>query len=789
MPAHPVCSSQAHLRHLPVTYHPNTTDSQGNTVLGRIASIDGAQTGGQDTQTFEYNGQGLLSTINLPLNQAIQLTYNTIGQLATLTDSNNVVTSFQYNSDNQTISRTQDGRTQQFTYNAQGRITSATDELGRLTQLGYNEYNQVQKVTYPSGDYLLLSYVYASRYTEITQTYYQANDSLISTRVVRLNPESQLPEQSYLASTAQQIDDKQYNGLNELTQTTRYGQYGSQTSASTQYGYNSEGKLISIIDALNGETTFEYDVFNRVEKVIDANNAATDYLYTAWNEISQQTSPDTGLSDYVYDPAGNRIQQINANNQQTNYSYDALNRLSVMDYAGSDLDSTLSYDQGDNGKGHLTAVTDGSGSSDYQYNDQGLMSYVETNIAGTVQTTAYTYNDANELTRITYPSGLQINTAYDLSGRFSGIQMNDNNTNTELLSNITWYGPEINSYQQGNGLSTTMSYDTAGRLIEKHYDDNNSLQNQLDNQSQITQQILTRNGIADTNNYQYDRLGRMSQDGSPVDNEDWQFSYDSVGNRLTKNKADNSDNTSYSYETNSNRQTQINTTTILRDAAGNTFDDGRRVYQYNAMNRMAQVTDSQTNTTARYTYNFQGQRVRKQLYGGISVDIRYVYGQQGELLGEYDASGKRLKEYVYHYQNNLAELIAQIEADGSVLYIHTDHLATPRLATDQNKSIVWRWVSDGFGEGMANEDADGNGDLTIVNHRFPGQYYDQESGLSYNYFRDYDPATGRYVQSDPIGLAGGLNTYAYVRNNPLKYIDPFGLDSLVADFSIGTVTH
>ena len=235
-----------------------------------------------------------------------------------------------------------------------------------------------------------------------------------------------------------------------------------------------------------------------------------------------------------------------------------------MDYAGSDLDSTLSYDQGDNGKGHLTAVTDGSGSSDYQYNDQGLMSHVETNIAGTVQTTAYTYNDANELTRITYPSGLQINTAYDLSGRFSGIQMNDNNTNTELLSNITWYGPEINSYQQGNGLSTTMSYDTAGRLVEKHYDDNNSLQNQLDNQSQITQQILTRNGIADTNNYQYDRLGRMSQDGSPVDNEDWQFSYDSVGNRLTKNKADNSDNTSYSYETNSNRQTQINATTILR---------------------------------------------------------------------------------------------------------------------------------------------------------------------------------------------------------------------------------
>ena len=109
-------------------------------------------------------------------------------------------------------------------------------------------------------------------------------------------------------------------------------------------------------------------------------------------------------------------------NQQTNYSYDALNRLTIMDYAGSDLGSTLSYDQGGNGEGYLTAVTDGSGSSDWQYNDQGLIGYIETNIAGTVQTTAYTYNDANELTRITCPSGIQIS---------------DNNTDTELLSNIT----------------------------------------------------------------------------------------------------------------------------------------------------------------------------------------------------------------------------------------------------------------------------------------------------------------------------------------------------------------
>jgi RHS repeat-associated protein len=86
-----------------------------------------------------------------------------------------------------------------------------------------------------------------------------------------------------------------------------------------------------------------------------------------------------------------------------------------------------------------------------------------------------------------------------------------------------------------------------------------------------------------------------------------------------------------------------------------------------------------------------------------------------------------------------------------------------------------------------NDDVDGDGERVTFNLRQPGQYYDRETGLYYNYFRYYDPETGRYVTSDPIGLAGGINTYAYVHNNPLKFIDPFGLDSLVANN--GTLTH
>jgi RHS repeat-associated protein len=93
--------------------------------------------------------------------------------------------------------------------------------------------------------------------------------------------------------------------------------------------------------------------------------------------------------------------------------------------------------------------------------------------------------------------------------------------------------------------------------------------------------------------------------------------------------------------------------------------------------------------------------------------------------------------------------------------------------------IVWRWDSDPFGTTAASQDPDGDSDVFAYNLRLPGQYFDSETGLHYNYFRDYDPATGRYVQSDPIGLAGGLNTYLYANSNTLSFIDPLGLETLM----------
>lgn len=114
------------------------------------------------------------------------------------------------------------------------------------------------------------------------------------------------------------------------------------------------------------------------------------------------------------------------------------------------------------------------------------------------------------------------------------------------------------------------------------------------------------------------------------------------------------------------------------------------------------------------------------------------------------------------------------QAASKIYYVHTDHLGTPQVLTDQNQSVVWKGEYTPFGEVKEVVNALGQ------NVRFPGQYHDRETGYYYNYYRDYDPSLGRYIQSDPIGLRGGVNTYGYVYQNPLRYSDPSGESATLA---------
>ena len=206
---------------------------------------------------------------------------------------------------------------------------------------------------------------------------------------------------------------------------------------------------------------------------------------------------------------------------------------------------------------------------------------------------------------------------------------------------------------------------------------------------------------------------------------------------------------------------------MVLDANGNATQIYGAALTYSPDNRLTGVTG-----IADYGYNGIGERVRKTVGGTTTL---YLYGPGGRLMAELDATGQVEKVYVYFAGEPLAVVDYVGNPAGTLYYIHNDHLRTPQALTDEAGVLVWRAVYTPFGWAAVDEDPDLNSIPVSFNPRFPGQYYDAETGFHYNYHRYYDPFTGRYITSDPIGLTGGLNTYAYAGSNPLTFVDPWGL--------------
>jgi RHS repeat-associated protein len=298
-----------------------------------------------------------------------------------------------------------------------------------------------------------------------------------------------------------------------------------------------------------------------------------------------------------------------------------------------------------------------------------------------------------------------------------------------------------------------------GLLILPAYADE-SISYQHDDNGNITQR-------GDTS-YIYDGLERLESEIQGVN--EFDYTYDNNGNRLSDGAGN------YTYKANANRLLTRHGVTVTLDAAGNlTNAGGGRTYVYNQAGQLSQVKQSGT-LIVTYIYNHKGQRTRKITTASAPQGARtvvYHYDQTGHLIGETTDTGTALRTYVWHDEIPVAQI--EHQPTNKILYFTVDQLNTPRTATDETGKVVWRWDSEAFGSTSPVDDPDGDGAKVTINLRFPGQYYDQESGLYYNWHRYYDPYTGRYISSDPIGLKGGINTFAYVTNNPLRFIDPLGL--------------
>jgi RHS repeat-associated protein len=330
-----------------------------------------------------------------------------------------------------------------------------------------------------------------------------------------------------------------------------------------------------------------------------------------------------------------------------------------------------------------------------------------------------------------------------------------------LLSGVTYFPfGSVSGWIWGNSSTVSRTYNTdgnvsqistAGDVLTFGYD--NALRI-----SSLSDTLFSTNGY--TAGYDaLDRLNSLAQTGVTS-----HWTFDADGNHLTQTGTSTVTTTP---STTSNRLNSISGSlvrTYAYDAAGDTLSYTGASFGFNERGRMSSATVGSTG--ASYIYNALGQLIEKTV-GGVTTLL--MYDEAGHLLGEYSSTGALIQETVWMDDTPVATL----RPNGStvnIYYVHTDHLNAPRVVTQSSDNLP-RWL---WGGNAANQNPLGLGTF-VYNLRYPGQYFQAETGLSYNYFRDYDGVTGRYIESDPIGLAGGINTYAYVGGNPISLSDPLGL--------------
>jgi RHS repeat-associated protein len=714
---------------------------------GQVLTIDGPRTDSSDVTTLMYFADddaciGCQGQVHTVTNAATQVTtfdaYDADGRPTQITDPNGVVTTLSYEPRGWLASRTTAGEATTYAYDAAGNLT---------------------KVTLPDGSWIAYAYDDASRMVGVDDSFGDAIDYQLDLMGNRVAERVYDPQQS-LRTLRQRV----YDGANRLqrdlgaaSQTTQYdydpnGNVRKVTdplSRVTTNTYDALDRLININDPANGNTVFTYDAKDHLKTVKDPKlSATTTYNYDGLGNLTSQVSPDTGTTSFTYDAAGNVATQTDARGTVTTYSYDALNRVTAATVA----DGTVSYEYDDTttggpyALGRLTKVTDPSGHTTYAYDALGRVTSkaqtVTANPSDVGFAVAYSYANGRQ-TGITYPSGRSVTYGFDAGGRIASVSVDG----TPVLSAATYvpFGA-ASGWTWGNGEAFSRTFDLDGRVKTITMGPGAGLYDDL-------AQAFT-----------YDSLNRLVT-ANLAAGQSQDFTYDANGNRTSATI--NAASTTYSYPSTSHRLASLSgagARSFSYDNAGNLTSSAGITYAYDGRGRMKQAG------TATYAINGLGQRVKK----NNGTDVLFAYDEAGHLIGEYDATGTPIEETVWLGDLPVA-VVKPNAASFEVFYIWTDNLGTPRLITDTANQSRWEWPNaDPFGNNLPNEDPAGLGAFSY-NLRFPGQYYDAEKGSSYNYFRDYDPSIGRYVESDPIGLRGGINTYGYVQANPLRAIDPLGL--------------
>lgn len=768
----------------------------------RLVSIDGPLPGAGDTTRFAYRDadapgcasggvctwrRGDLHAVTSALGHVnTVLAYDASGRVLASTDANGV------RSDRR--------------YDAMGRITEVAVRARRdgvpsdddaITRLTYTANGDIDTLTDP--DLAVVHHRYDSAHRLIEQT-----DGLGRRHAFEMNSADQLIKETYLGEDGGIQFERTYTydmrGLPRSAYTpasgTRYYSYdanrrflGSHGVGAYREDYQRDA-LGRVESAHNGDaasaTRITYDGSGHPKTVVDPKGLSTEFLRNGLGDLLWQRSPDTGEKRFDNDPNGRPVNDVPADGRHVQRDYDALGRLTKLTFREG-RPTTYAYDQASPlcgteetyAIGRLAVVDEASGSTAFCYDFAGRVVRKSQIAQGVRLDLRYTYSRAGRLTGITYPDGRHVSYTRSKTGDITRISAQQGGSTAQPL--IT--------EAKHNALGKTIGWVAGTRTFQR-------LQDTSGNLAEISDQR------ADGLHVKYGYLGgfiwTIDTGGAPgpltIDSAsritnstlidfseegDLPFShtytYDATGNRTKWATLLPSADRPYVYASDSHHLIAAGAVSREYDAVGNTTQIGDREFVYDATGRMSQAKVNGV-VEMNYAYNAFGQQVAKFIAGQTTISL---HDEAGHWLGDYDSAGRAIRQVVW-----LDDLPVVVFDGDTIRDIQADHLGTPRVIIDRaSDKAIWKWsiAGEAFGSTPPNEDPDGDGNKYFFEMRFPGQRYDAVTGLFQNGWRDYDPQSGRYIQSDPIGLAGGISTYAYVANNPYLRVDPLGL----ANFLIG----
>ncbi|MCK9296596.1 MAG: DUF6531 domain-containing protein [Desulfobulbaceae bacterium] len=771
----------------------NTWDDAGNKTS--VADASG-------TVSMTYDAKGNLLSSTDQLGQTNSYTYNEMSRVTSVTDPQGAVTAFTYDANGNLLTSTDAlGNTTTYAYDNKGRLISSTDALGRISTLSYDSQGNAASYTDPLGSVTSMAYDAAGNLTALT-------DALGNTTVFTYDTLGRMLTRT---DPKGQVTSSLYDVLgNRVAVTDANGNI-------TRYEYDHHRQVTRSIDALNQMTVITYLAGSKLPASLsDAKGQTTNFAYDSLGRLIRETDPLGKTVAYQYDARGNVIARIDSAGNTIAYTYDALGRLLAKSFPDG-TSASFSYDA----KGRLLTAANQHIAYSMTYDTLGrLLSITDAN----GNTISYEYDKLGNRTRMIMPDGDKVDYRYDEANRIMAI---DSFLGAFSLGyNALGRRTELSA---PNGVTTEYGYDTAGLLTEiitRRGNRDDLLSSLLYSHdavgNRLSKSVEERRGyggghshhyMAERFDFTYDAAYQLIDTLAVREGKQWEselrnlsesLSYDPVGNRIsgprwddiyTHNEANQllaSRKFEFLYDANGNQSAKIETSSDDQDTW---------TYEYDFENRLVKATSTKEDEikTVSFKYDPFGRRIEKRVEeiepGDQASCVKtrtynYVYDNEDIILeirsggddedGEdqgHSESGKR------HWQKRISkpsinrfvhgpgidEPLA-IEQNGRVYFYHADGLGSIISLTDANGQLVQTYEYDSFGN-MRQE-----GNLVKQSYGFTGREWDGETGLYFYRARYYDPQIGRFISKDPIGFAGGdVVLYGYVNGNPVNNVDPDGL--------------